>query len=281
MAEDPPVDDGDPQVDQLRRENEVLRERLDSFRGLEEELASQRVFEKARKRLISWVSLGGLAVAVAGAFGLKEIYDLASSSAIGEATRQAEEAVKQVASDDVVLDLLEAKIDERLTPLNEEIEAARAAIDDELATLDQSVAAIRKVITGAAEPPKGGSAAAVDVGGDAALSDDDAGEAATGARAADGAGAPRSIASKESTLLTFDNRSAVSVTVYWVGYDGREVPYGTVAPGGRLEQPTYVTHPWVLRTADDQRRIGTVVAGPDPETFTIGQSMVEGAKAGR
>ena len=59
----------------------------------------------------------------------------------------------------------------------------------------------------------------------------------------------KSIDSLVSTHICFRNRSTVPVRLYWVNYDGEEVPYRTLQLGQSCRQQTFVTHPWTFRTA--------------------------------
>lgn len=59
----------------------------------------------------------------------------------------------------------------------------------------------------------------------------------------------KSIDSLVSTHICFKNRSTVPVRLYWVNYDGEEVPYRTLQLGQSCRQQTFVTHPWTFRSA--------------------------------
>jgi C1A family cysteine protease len=57
----------------LRRENEELKDRLRKYKDLEEELAAQKVFERAKQKLTVWLTLGGLVTVLAGIVGFSQI----------------------------------------------------------------------------------------------------------------------------------------------------------------------------------------------------------------
>lgn len=63
------------------------------------------------------------------------------------------------------------------------------------------------------------------------------------------AGGLRSIDSLVSTHIHFKNRSTVPVKLFWINYDGDEVPYRTLQLGQSCRQQTFVTHPWTFRSA--------------------------------
>lgn len=56
-----------------------------------------------------------------------------------------------------------------------------------------------------------------------------------------------SIDSATAATIEFVNNSAVSITTYWLDFECREVEYAVVAPGTSYTQPTFVSHPWVIR----------------------------------
>jgi hypothetical protein len=58
--------------------------------------------------------------------------------------------------------------------------------------------------------------------------------------------------SKESTDITFDNRSDKPVKVYWLNFNGARVFYESLAPSGRIAQPTFVGHNWLIATLGEQ-----------------------------
>ena len=57
--------------------------------------------------------------------------------------------------------------------------------------------------------------------------------------------------------IRFINVRPAPVTVVWIGGDGREHIYGVIAPGEEWDQPTFVTHRWLLK---DERNGAPVAA---------------------
>ena len=55
----------------------------------------------------------------------------------------------------------------------------------------------------------------------------------------------RSIEGTTPSQIDFVNASGTTVDIYWLDYEGDRVHYATLAPGGNLAQPTWLTHPWV------------------------------------
>ncbi len=49
-------------LEELEDENRILRENLARYKALEEDMLSQKVYEKARRSLIGWLSGGGVAI---------------------------------------------------------------------------------------------------------------------------------------------------------------------------------------------------------------------------
>ena len=71
-----------------------------------------------------------------------------------------------------------------------------------------------------------------------------------------GAGAPgarqplvriRSLTSRDSTFVNFKNCTRDPVRLYWINYEGGEVPYRTIQPGAEYRQQTFCTHPWTYK----------------------------------
>jgi hypothetical protein len=57
--------------------------------------------------------------------------------------------------------------------------------------------------------------------------------------------------------ILFINVRDRPVRIFWVGFDGKEMPYGDLEQGQQRLQPTYVAHRWVVRDAAD----GTPLVG--------------------
>lgn len=49
--------------------------------------------------------------------------------------------------------------------------------------------------------------------------------------------------------VQFQNTTNEVMDVYWVNFDCEEVLYFSLTPGQSLTQPSYITHPWVIRAA--------------------------------
>jgi hypothetical protein len=65
----------------------------------------------------------------------------------------------------------------------------------------------------------------------------------------------------------------VQAELYWLNYQGREILYRTLEPGGEFHQPTYLSHPWVVRDKETHRRLvrrdtNTAVTLPRTLEFT-------------
>ena len=58
--------------------------------------------------------------------------------------------------------------------------------------------------------------------------------------------------SRESTGITFVNRSDKPVKVYWLNFQGQRVLYQDLPPGGRHTQQTFIGHNWLVTTATEQ-----------------------------
>lgn len=56
----------------------------------------------------------------------------------------------------------------------------------------------------------------------------------------------RSWDGKTATTVRFVNDSGKPLMTFWLDYKGKRVPYQKLAPGASHDQPTFVTHPWVV-----------------------------------
>jgi C1A family cysteine protease len=77
----------------LANENERLKARLEDYKKLEEELLAERVYKKAKDKLLQWYSIGGIALFISGIWGIREI--------VVYMENRADTAVTQVTKDQV------------------------------------------------------------------------------------------------------------------------------------------------------------------------------------
>ncbi|MBO0347198.1 hypothetical protein J0X15_18360 [Roseibium sp. CAU 1637] len=61
------------------------------------------------------------------------------------------------------------------------------------------------------------------------------------------AGRVRSLQGERNGQIVFQNNSTRPVDVNWIGYDGNTRHFATLEPGQMLNQPTFVTHAWLVR----------------------------------
>lgn len=64
----------------------------------------------------------------------------------------------------------------------------------------------------------------------------------------------RSLNSKRSITLTFQNLSDEAISAYWLDYGGKRVFYRRLNGGDSYAQPTYISHPWVFVDANGKCR---------------------------
>ena len=74
-----------------------------------------------------------------------------------------------------------------------------------------------------------------------------------------------------SKLITvsFVNRRAEAVDVFWINYQGSEKFYFTLQPGQSLRQQTYMTHAWCVRDRAHDAALLAVVAAQDEQVATL------------
>src|SRR5271167_3097841 len=58
--------------------------------------------------------------------------------------------------------------------------------------------------------------------------------------------------SRESTNITFVNRSDKAVKVYWLNFRGERILYKMLSPGGQLVQQTFIGHNWLVTSSTEQ-----------------------------
>lgn len=80
----------------------------------------------------------------------------------------------------------------------------------------------------------------------------------------------RSLNSNTGTSFTLVNRTSVSLTLFWLSFQGQRVKYQDVPAGQTRNQGTFVTHPWVV--ADPSGRCIRLFQVPSatPIQVTIG-----------
>ncbi len=60
----------------------------------------------------------------------------------------------------------------------------------------------------------------------------------------------RSLLSDKKIEIRFKNHMYTAVDVWWVNFNGQEQWWFELSPGESRGQPTYATHPWVVRLKD-------------------------------
>jgi hypothetical protein len=66
---------------ELKQQNEELIHKLQQYKSLEEDLMASRVFEKAKKQLTTYITLGGIIILISGVIGIKSLADYAKNLA--------------------------------------------------------------------------------------------------------------------------------------------------------------------------------------------------------
>jgi hypothetical protein len=64
----------------------------------------------------------------------------------------------------------------------------------------------------------------------------------------------KSLNGNRSVILTFQNLSGEAISAYWLDYSGKRVFYRRINGGDSYDQPTYISHPWVLVDANGKCR---------------------------
>mmetsp|Transcript_20086 Transcript_20086/g.28281 ORF Transcript_20086/g.28281 Transcript_20086/m.28281 type:complete len:195 (-) Transcript_20086:193-777(-) len=72
-------------------------------------------------------------------------------------------------------------------------------------------------------------------------------------------GMSKSTKYSHSMTFTATNKTPKKMSAYWVDYHGVEKKYWSLNPGQTKSQQTFVTHPWKLRNAEDNKLVGWFV----------------------
>lgn len=80
-----------------------------------------------------------------------------------------------------------------------------------------------------------------------------------------------SIDSQTETVLMFSNDSDQVVDLWWIDYYGREVYYASINPGTMHMQPSYATHPWVVRDHISNNPVLVLVASQNPVLAVVNE----------
>ena len=67
------------------------------------------------------------------------------------------------------------------------------------------------------------------------------------------------------TFAVITNGTEKSLKYYWIDENCNEVEYGTIDPGKTIVQPTYATHPWIVRMADTGTQVGDIIVTQSSE----------------
>ncbi len=208
-------------IDELEVQNQRLKEHLSEYKALEEDLLSQKVYEKARKLMVGWISIAGIGLTIFGITGMNSIQQQAkervekSTEGIAQATiKKVQEQIKTAVSDAEIKQIFDAEIERQVSELAK--------------SQDREISALRNEI-----------------------------------------GSIRSEQGKNETSIEFVNSLQESVNVFWVDYNGKEIKYATLDPGKRFLQPTYITHPWIVRRTSDKRKVGFIVGKKEKQTLNI------------
>lgn len=77
-----------------------------------------------------------------------------------------------------------------------------------------------------------------------------------------------SINSNTATSFTITNHTTVTLTLFWLKFEGHRVKYFDLAPSATQSQGTYITHPWVV--ADPHGACIRLFLVTDAARITIG-----------
>jgi hypothetical protein len=76
----------------------------------------------------------------------------------------------------------------------------------------------------------------------------------------------RSLVAGVATSIVFTNKGEKTIRLYWLDYDGKRTPYGTLTRNQVLSVQTYPTHPWVVTDIKDEYK---AIYMPAPQRLEI------------
>ena len=87
-------------VNDLQKENRALREKVQEYEKLEEDLMAKRVYEKAKKRLVTIITFGGIILTIVGIIGFKSIVDYTKKVVAEKVESVSEEQINKIVEEE-------------------------------------------------------------------------------------------------------------------------------------------------------------------------------------
>lgn len=84
----------------------------------------------------------------------------------------------------------------------------------------------------------------------------------------------KSLDCRTETFIMFSNDTDVVMDLWWVDYVGQEIYYASINPWTTHMQPSYATHPWVVRDHISQNPVLMLVAGSQPALAVVENASV-------
>ncbi len=255
--------------DEIVLENERLKQKLAEYKDLEEEFVAQKVFNKAKRMIFAWVSIGGVALMVFGYTGVSSILSSVEETAKTQTESLVKASIDEIAAEvttstevmvarltDEIADqaLLEAQ--NRLSEVTDETvkqlfqaEVSRRVEEksDELERLIKTTAATLKL----------------EIGKQATIQEERIAELSTEVESL------RSGPSRVPSKIRFINNLDRAVDVIWIDFQGTEKLYNKLDPGQGYTQQTYMTHTWIARAEGETEPALVLVASKSSHTAKI------------
>ncbi|MDD9990223.1 MAG: hypothetical protein OXP75_00325 [Rhodospirillales bacterium] len=211
-------------IRQLEDENVELRTQLKEYGKTQEELWSHKIYSEARKSFVTWLKISSgpfvALIALGGYFGGDHAITNMLSTATDAIQTKVEEEVSSRLSEVSDSDISAMFREELRVQIKSEVSARLVDVDSKLSILDHSIGSVREVLESEVLKSKEG---------------------------------------QFQTSITFTNRMQEAINVYWVNYEGNRKFYRNLGPQEHYTQPTYVTHPWVVATAEDNQFVTSIV----------------------
>ena len=88
----------------------------------------------------------------------------------------------------------------------------------------------------------------------------------------------RSQHSEVATEIEFVNLSPLTVGLFWLDYQGKEVPYGQIPSRESRTIDTFMTHPWIVRDVASGETVGFTVGLRERQVFQVSGAVTRSRK---
>ena len=221
-------------IRRLEEENLALRTKIEESKKLQEELWSYEIFSEARKSFVGWLRIliapFVALLAVGGYFGIDRAIENILVSATSSIHLEVESEVTRRLSNISDSEIAYMFREEIKSQITTEISSRLVDVNSRVSLLDHSIGSVREVLQ-------------LEI--------------------------LKSEEGQFETTIVFINQMDQAVNVNWIDYEGKQIFYNSLGPHEQYEQITYITHPWVVTTAEDDEFVTSIVGMEDSQNIYI------------